>query len=171
MEVPAIPTSGFFRHELDRALRENGYALMAWELLQSVDDDRGGAAHAEASVELLPENESQGDRGRTVEIQLTLQGYQVRIKRELSDVLCCQSSLSQANESKLTCLFPLQIKQPISEERTQHYETLDDLLSAISPAYSRRRQRLLFAKLEDVAKERSWDEQKDEKDEEEEAKA
>lgn len=82
MEAPAKPTSGFFRHELDTALRENGYALMAWEVLGRDDDAGtiGQAACAEARVDLLPESESQGDKGRTVEIQLTLRGYEVRCK-------------------------------------------------------------------------------------------
>lgn len=50
-----------------------------------------------------------------------------------------------------------QVKEAGSTSR--HYETLDDLLSAISPPYLQRRQRLLFAKLEDVAKDRSWSDQ------------
>lgn len=83
MDAPSIATSSFFRTELDRALGENGFALMAWELRGSLHDDsgRGEAAHAEANVELLPEEDSQGDKGRTVEIQLTLRGYQVSVKQ------------------------------------------------------------------------------------------
>lgn len=78
MEAPVVPSSEFFRTELDMALNENGYALMAWELLGNVDDDgRGKAARAEATVELLPDHDSQGDKGKVVEIQLTLQGHQV----------------------------------------------------------------------------------------------
>lgn len=83
MDAPANPTSGFFRHELNTALAENGYALMAWEVLEAEggNGDTGQAAQARAKVELLPESEAEGDRGRTVEIQLTLRGYQVRRKQ------------------------------------------------------------------------------------------
>lgn len=52
-----------------------------------------------------------------------------------------------------------------SEHRDERFhETLDDLLNAVSPAYAQRRQKLLFAKLEDVAKERSWKEQDEEQE-------
>lgn len=50
-------------------------------------------------------------------------------------------------------------KQVITDqEEGKNFETLDDLLSAYSPAYARRRHKLLFAKLEEVAQARSWDE-------------
>lgn len=79
MEAPSIVTSGFFKTELESALKENGFALMSWEVHGGDDDDgKGEQAHAEASVELLPEEEKQGDKGAIVEIQLTLRGYQVR---------------------------------------------------------------------------------------------
>jgi hypothetical protein len=79
MDPPATITSDFFRSELERALEENGFALMAWDVKPDGNEARGAAAHAEANVELLPEEETQGDKGRTVQIQLTLRGYQVRI--------------------------------------------------------------------------------------------
>lgn len=68
---------------------------------------------------------------------------------------------------ELTCLF-LPILQILEGHRDKaFYETLDDLLSTASPAYARRRQKLLFAKLEDVAKERSWDDTPSESDKQE----
>lgn len=78
MEAPSRVTSGFFKTELESALKENGFALMAWEVHGGDDDGKGEQAHAEATVELLPEEEKQGDKGAIVEIQLTLRGYQVR---------------------------------------------------------------------------------------------
>lgn len=91
MEAPADPTSRFFRHELSSALEENGYALMAWEVPGSEDNEgaSGQAAHAEARVELLPESGAQGDKGRTVEIQLTLRGYQVRHESKSKLTIVC----------------------------------------------------------------------------------
>ncbi|KAK9896789.1 hypothetical protein P389DRAFT_196858 [Cystobasidium minutum MCA 4210] len=136
MEVPSTVTSGFFRDELERALAENGFALMAWEVLGSDDAGKGQQAHAEAKVELLPEKEQQGDKGAIVEVQLTLVGYQ----------------LQQGHDDR------------------RYHETLDDLLSAVSPAYVRRRQKLLFAKLEEVAKSRSWNDEQDEQEEQEQAR-
>lgn len=56
-----------------------------------------------------------------------------------------------------TRMCVLQVQSEHKDER--YHETLDNLLNAISPAYVQRRQKLLFAKLEDVAKERSWNEQ------------
>lgn len=51
-----------------------------------------------------------------------------------------------------------------------YYETLDDLLVAVSPVFAQRRQRLLFAKLEEVAKTRSWDVVEEEPSQEERGK-
>ncbi|CAD6565028.1 MAG: hypothetical protein CYPHOPRED_005030 [Cyphobasidiales sp. Tagirdzhanova-0007] len=36
------------------------------------------------------------------------------------------------------------------------FETLDDMLCAVSPVFQRRRTKLLYEKLEDVAKARTW---------------
>jgi hypothetical protein len=45
---------------------------------------------------------------------------------------------------------------PASIPGKQYFETLDDLLCASSPAFEKRRTKLLFEKLEDIAASRSW---------------
>lgn len=77
-EPPADVTSEFFRGELERALQENGFAIMAWEVMDDAKSENyGSPAHAEATVELLPEQEEMGDKGHSVTIRVTLQGYSV----------------------------------------------------------------------------------------------
>lgn len=70
----------------------------------------------------------------------------------------------------LACLLLLLFQLQQGHDDRRYHETLDDLLSAVSPAYVRRRQKLLFAKLEEVAKSRSWNDEQDEQEEQEQAR-
>jgi hypothetical protein len=144
MEVPREPTDAFFRDELSRALEECGFGISSWEVERASGEPSSSAKPtALGSVWLLSD---EAEVGPEMRIELSLQGYRVRGHPG-------RIFLSCANE----CLFCLQVIEGLAPQtQTKHYETLDDLLCAVSPVFARRRTKLLFQKLEDVARERSW---------------
>lgn len=79
MDPPAEVTSAFFHDELSRALQENGYGLMSWEIVELRKADVSTAS-ASAKVTLMPELEQRQagkELGTEVVVELSLKGYAV----------------------------------------------------------------------------------------------
>lgn len=114
--------------ELDKALSELGWGLESWELLAPA---MCGPADARAKLNLL-------EHGEMIIAAVSEQGWRIALR----SVVDIDRFLSDDQ----------------SKEDDQTFETLDHLLSYVSPKFENRRIKLLTESLENISVRRSWNE-------------